>query len=274
MPADFPTSKKTFPRAVNNIKHDLAANVYTGEGIIIVTSTTGSPTAPFWFHINAECIYCPEKTATDYGTIANPCLRGQDGTSDVDHLIQVGGGEVKFGLEAHYLNEAYDEIEAIENEIGITGAKNYVAKTGNETIADIKTFSSSPIVPTPTTDYQAATKKYADDLIVAGEIITEVASSATPTPAIASKKTVYIITALAEAATFGVPTGSPTQNNTLLYRIKDNATARALSFNAIYRAGTDISLPTTTVLSKTLYIGFMYNSTDTKWDLLFVTDGY
>jgi len=41
-----------------------------------------------------------------------------------------------------------------------------VHKTGNESIAGIKTFSSSPVVPTPTTDYQAATKAYADSLVV------------------------------------------------------------------------------------------------------------
>ena len=38
-----------------------------------------------------------------------------------------------------------------------------VTKTGNETIADIKTFTSSPIVPTPTADMQVSTKKYVDD---------------------------------------------------------------------------------------------------------------
>ena len=43
-----------------------------------------------------------------------------------------------------------------------TYADTKVSKTGDETVAGIKTFSSSPIVPTPTTDYQAATKKYAD----------------------------------------------------------------------------------------------------------------
>ena len=43
----------------------------------------------------------------------------------------------------------------------LDGAK--VNNTGNETIAGIKTFSSSPIVPTPTTDMQASTKKYVDD---------------------------------------------------------------------------------------------------------------
>ena len=39
----------------------------------------------------------------------------------------------------------------------------YVALSGNQTIADIKTFTSSPIVPTPTTDYQCATKEYVDN---------------------------------------------------------------------------------------------------------------
>lgn len=38
-----------------------------------------------------------------------------------------------------------------------------VDNTGNETVAGVKTFSSSPIVPTPTTDFQASTKKYVDD---------------------------------------------------------------------------------------------------------------
>lgn len=40
-----------------------------------------------------------------------------------------------------------------------------VHKTGNETIAGTKTFSSSPIVPTPTTETQATNKKYVDDSI-------------------------------------------------------------------------------------------------------------
>ena len=42
-------------------------------------------------------------------------------------------------------------------------SSNFVRNSGNETIAGIKTFSSSPIIPTPTTDYQSATKKYVDD---------------------------------------------------------------------------------------------------------------
>lgn len=96
-------------------------------------------------------------------------------------------------------------------------------------------------------------------------------SSATPTPN-AGITDIYTVTALAEAATFGAPTGTPVNGQKLIIRIKDNATARALSWNAIYRAGTDVALPTTTVLSKTLYCGFIYNSSDSKWDLVAVTN--
>jgi len=44
----------------------------------------------------------------------------------------------------------------------------FVTKRNDETIDGIKTFSASPVVPTPTTDMQASTKKYADDLAIAG----------------------------------------------------------------------------------------------------------
>lgn len=98
-------------------------------------------------------------------------------------------------------------------------------------------------------------------------------SNATPTPN-ADTTDIHTITALAAAAAFAAPTGTPTQGQILVIRIKDNGTARALSWNAIYRAGTDVSLPTTTVLSKTLYLLFMYNSTDSKWDILAKTDGF
>lgn len=89
--------------------------------------------------------------------------------------------------------------------------------------------------------------------------------SGSPTPN-ADTDDIYTVTALAQAATFGAPTGTPTNGQPLLIRVKDNATARALSFNASYRFSSDLPAPTTTVLSKTLYLGFIYNSADSKWD--------
>lgn len=99
---------------------------------------------------------------------------------------------------------------------------------------------------------------------VTQRIVTE-ASNATPTPN-ADTTDMHTITAQAAAAAFAVPSGTPTEGQKLIIRIKDNGTARALSFNAIYRFSSDLAAPTTTVISKTMYLGFIYNNTDTKWD--------
>lgn len=93
-------------------------------------------------------------------------------------------------------------------------------------------------------------------------------SSGTPTPDVSSTD-IYILTALAAAPTFGIPAGTPLNGQKLIVRIKDNGTARALAYNAIYRA-VGVTLPTTTVISKTLYLGMVYNSDDTKWDVIAV----
>lgn len=78
---------------------------------------------------------------------------------------------------------------------------------------------------------------------------------------------IFVITAQAGALLFNSPGGTLVQGRSLIIRIKDNGTARALTWNSVFRAmGT--ALPSTTVLSKTLYLGFFYNSTDTKWDLV------
>lgn len=44
----------------------------------------------------------------------------------------------------------------------VFNSSDFVDKTTNQTIAGVKTFSSSPIVPTPTTGTQAVNKDYAD----------------------------------------------------------------------------------------------------------------
>jgi hypothetical protein len=97
--------------------------------------------------------------------------------------------------------------------------------------------------------------------------ITTVADSATPTPD-SDLSDVYTVTALAQTAVFGAPTGTPTNGQGLIIRVKDNGTARAISFNASYRFSTDLPAPTTTVLSKTFYLGFIWNSADSKWDCI------
>jgi hypothetical protein len=92
-----------------------------------------------------------------------------------------------------------------------------------------------------------------------------VTSSATVTPV--STNDLVIITAQATGLTLANPTGTFTEGQALMIRIKDNGTARTIAFDTNYRA-IGVTLPTTTVISKTLYLGIIYNSTDAKWDVI------
>jgi hypothetical protein len=94
-----------------------------------------------------------------------------------------------------------------------------------------------------------------------------VASSATVTPTFTND--LVTITAQAAALDLANPTGTAVEGHGIVIRIKDNGTARAITYGTQYRA-MGITLPTTTVLSKTLYLGMIFNNTDTKWDVLAV----
>ncbi|MGJ7512336.1 DUF2793 domain-containing protein [Variovorax sp. GT1P44] len=90
-----------------------------------------------------------------------------------------------------------------------------------------------------------------------------VTSSATVTPTFSNDA--VKITAQAAGLTLANPTGTAIDMLGMVIRIKDNGTARAISYGTQYRA-LGITLPTTTVISKTTYIAMVYNSDDTKWD--------
>ena len=119
----------------------------------------------------------------------------------------------------------------------------------------------------------AATASYVQASNIDGVIqprVTSIASSATPTPDVDTTD-LYVITALATGATLGAPTGTLVQGQKLTIRIKDNGGAQSLAYNAVYRAFGS-ALPTTTTASKTLYLGCIYNSTDSVWDVVAVTE--
>ncbi len=95
--------------------------------------------------------------------------------------------------------------------------------------------------------------------------VQSVTSAATVTPTTLNDE--VIITAQAVALNIANPTGTALQGESLIIRIKDNGTARAITYDTQYRA-IGVTLPTTTIISKTLYLGFIYNSNDTKWDCI------
>lgn len=98
-----------------------------------------------------------------------------------------------------------------------------------------------------------------------------VADTATITPA-GDTSDQYSVTALAQAATVAAPSGTPTDGQKLVLRIKDNGVARALTWttsSGAYRA-VGVLLPSTTLAGKVMYVGCIYNSQDSFWDVVSV----
>ena len=97
-----------------------------------------------------------------------------------------------------------------------------------------------------------------------------VSTTSSATPRINANTTdIFDLTAQAATGAFQVPTGTATDGQGLVIRIKDSGTARALSWDTGtggFTAG-GISLPTTTIASKVTHIGFMYVTANSlnKW---------
>ena len=86
---------------------------------------------------------------TDFSTLAEKTTFVAGDTSVVNDAEDEGA------LKRFTLANLYTYLQSAFNSV-------YVGLAGDQTVAGVKTFSSSPIVPTPTTASQAAPKSYAD----------------------------------------------------------------------------------------------------------------
>lgn len=77
----------------------------------------------------------------------------------------------------------------------------------------------------------------------------------------------YNVTALGAPATILAPTFTASDRMSGSLKIKDDGTARALSWNAAWLA-IGVTLPTTTVATKWLYISYEYSAADSKFHVL------
>ena len=95
--------------------------------------------------------------------------------------------------------------------------------------------------------------------------VTTIVSSATPTVN-TDNCDVVTITALAAAITSMTTnlSGTPTNFQTLIFRILDNATGRAITWGAKFEPR-GVALPTTTTAGKLLTVGFIYDTVDSIW---------
>ena len=215
---------------------------------------------------------------------------------------KVTGSRLITSAEATVLSNTSGTNTGDQDLSGYATDSSVVKLTGNQSIGGIKTFdniklsSNTFITPTHMIGFDANNNVSTVDSVNAryalglGTLATQsgtfsgtssgtntgdqtflnarvqsVTSSATVTPT--SSNDLVTITAQAVGLTLANPTGTFTEGQALMIRIKDNGTARTIAFDTNYRA-IGVTLPTTTVISKTLYLGIIYNSTDSKWDII------
>ena len=99
--------------------------------------------------------------------------------------------------------------------------------------------------------------------------VSSTASAASITPDVSSYDQ-YVVTAQAAGLAINAPTGTPVDGNKLVFRLLDDGTARALTWDGTYTA-IGVTLPTTTTANKTTYVGCIYNANNTRWDVIAVT---
>lgn len=270
-----------YPPTANFIQKTLAAELLTGvtasASLNNTTKIQNAAGVMIVDRLDANGSETPTKVevipfSSTSGSTVVTLTRGAAGTTDQDHAV---GAIVEFGPDIVWAQGLIDTFVVEHNVDGThkaalvttlkaTGA---VVTTGTSdvTIVTPKALADAGIIATTITASSTSTltnKRIEPRIVTAASYTTDTGSSLSVATA-----DQFQVTAQAGALLFNEPGGTPVAGQKLIIRIKDDGTARALTWNAVFRAmGT--ALPSTTVLSKTLYLGFIYNFTDTKWDLV------
>jgi hypothetical protein len=207
-------------------------------------------------------------TGTIVGSNLTSYTRGMDGTTDQPHT---SGAIIEYIWNAADLNDMVDGILEEHDQTGAhvkaTGAEINTGAEENKLITP-KGLADSAI-PTATSTTTFTNKRITPRVVTAASYTTN-----TGTALSFATADVFEVTAQAGALKLNNPGGSPVSNQKLIVRIKDNGTSQNLTYDTQYRASSDVALPTATIVNKTMYLGFIWNATDSKADLIAYLDNF
>lgn len=174
------------------------------------------------------------------------CVRGAEGTAQA----HAAGAVVEVLVTAKGWNDMVDHLLVQHNQLG------YHTNITASNISASGTFTANNITASGTV---TSTK---------GLVARTTTETSSATPTINTDNTdIHTITALgADITSFTTNlSGTPVNGQKLIVRIKDDGTSRAIAWGASF-ASKGGTLPTATTISKTTYVGLIWNSTDSTWD--------
>lgn len=248
--ADFPT--------LNQNTTGNAATVTTNANLTGVVTSVGNATSFGTFTSATLATALSDETGTGVAvfatspTFTTSILAGASTanigstTTGWAHLYMTTGGILDFGNGNTVITHSSGILNVSTGELRITTAGT--ATTSVPTLTSTNTLSNKRITRRFVVTTQAAAPTINTDN-------TDIAS----------------ITALAQAITSFTTnlSGTPLAGDYLQIQITDNGTARAITWGAKF-AATTIALPTTTVISKLLRIGFQWDTVAAVWQCIAV----
>lgn len=244
----------------------LAGITLTNPVIGQINDTNGNTAA--WFGGTASAVNFMQMGNAAVG--GRPLLRAQGSDTNVGLAIAPKGtgsvvlqdGAFKFVLDTAGITNAVNYLTMAN---AITATDPYLLATGTDTNIGLNLRTKG----TGTVKINAV-----DAVTVSGaQTITDKrvtprigSTASTATPSIdCGLYDQYNITALAIAITGVTVTGTPTDGQRLMVRIKGDATPRAITWGASFTASGVAPLLATTVASKTHLCSFLYDSAAAKW---------
>jgi hypothetical protein len=207
------------------------------------------------------------------GSNLTDCVRGSEGTAQAHSA----GAVVEILLTAKGWNDIIDAFLVAFNQDGtIKSGTVLTVPQINDTSSDHQyVFAASELTADRTVTLPLLTS--GDEFVFKAHTQTLTNKRVTPRVVTATDDATavidcdstdhYQLTAIANATEFTV-TGTPTNGQKLLIRLKDAGVAKALTWTGFTAIG--CTAPTTTVAGKTHYIGAVYNSAASTWNILAV----
>jgi len=231
--------------------------------------------------VTAEKIFDKDKLSMK-GTSTGKTVISTANTSATDYTITMPAATGTVALTSNIVSQVEDNITDGHTTIAPSGNAVFDALALKADTTAIPVKASGAEIDTGTDDAKFTTPKAIADSKLSYTDGTETLTNKRITPRVISAASYttdtgtslsvatcdqFEITAQAGDLKFNNPGGTPLGGQKLIIRIKDNGTARALTYDTQFRAMGN-ALPSTTVVNKTLYLGLIFNATDTKWDLV------